>query len=85
MMRWGTNLAPFTVKREGALTLQLSGIPGTSMNSGPEITRTSSSSTAHLIPTSRASHPNLGYSLFSLTRASAVLNCQLALAWCLLR
>src|SRR6202162_4291972 len=26
-----------------------------------------------------------GYSLFSLTRASAVLNCQLALAWCLLR
>jgi Rhodopirellula transposase DDE domain len=34
---------------------------------------------------SRPSHSNWGYSLFSLTRAFSVVNCQLALAWCLFR
>src|ERR1019366_7324072 len=34
---------------------------------------------------SAPSHSNRGYSLFSLTRASAVVNCQSALACCLLR
>ena len=35
--------------------------------------------------TSRPSHSNWGYSLFSLTRAFSVVNCQSALAWCLFR
>ena len=34
---------------------------------------------------SRPSHSNWGYSLFSLTRAFSVVNCQSALAWCLFR